>query len=69
MENRKILYAREGMILTNGEIYGTKIFLADGMDGKDFYEITREEYEAKIESEIADSLNEHYMGLRPTPTV
>ena len=42
---RKILHAREGMILTNGEIYGTQIFLADGVDASTFYEITREEYE------------------------
>jgi hypothetical protein len=42
---RKILHARDGMILTNGEIYGTQIYLADGVDASAFYEITREVYE------------------------
>ena len=59
MENRKVLYAREGMILTNGEIYGTKIFLANGMDGKDFYEITREESEEKVNAE-ADEFSDYF---------
>ena len=42
---RRILNATEGKILTNGEIYGAQIFLADGVDESAFYEITREEYE------------------------
>ena len=42
---RKVLHAHEGMILTNGEIYGTQIYLAEGVDASAFYEITREEYE------------------------
>lgn len=45
---RKILTAHEGMILTNGEIYGTQIFLAAGVDASTFYEITRAEYEARM---------------------
>ena len=47
------LTAGEGMILTDGEIYGTEIFLAVGKSAEDFREITREEYErmmAEIES-------------------
>ena len=43
---RTSIKAKEGYILTNGEIYGTEIFLAEGMNADDFYEITREEYEA-----------------------
>jgi hypothetical protein len=48
---RKILTAHEGMILTNGEIYGTQIFLAEGVDASAFYEITREEYEKIMAAE------------------
>ena len=43
------LFANEGMILTNGTIYGRQIILADGMDSTIFYEITEEEYNALIE--------------------
>ena len=45
MKTRKIIYADEGKILTNGEIYGRTIFLAEGVDEKDFHEITEAEYE------------------------
>lgn len=40
-----ILRAPEGKILTNGEVYGVQIHLADGVDRNSFYEITREEYD------------------------
>lgn len=42
--DRKILKATKGIILTNGEIYGTEIYLAKGSDGLEFKEITIEEY-------------------------
>lgn len=51
----KILKADKGKIYTNGEIYGIIIDLADGMDGKEFYQITEEEYNAKMEAEAADN--------------
>ena len=41
---RKILTANDGKVLTNGEIYGKVIYLAEGISEKDFYEITEEEY-------------------------
>lgn len=51
MKTRKILYADEGKVLTNGEIYGKQIFLAEGVSEADFYEITEAEYEAIINKE------------------
>lgn len=45
---RIVIYADEGKILTNGEIYGKQIFLADGIDEGDFYEITEDEYFEEI---------------------
>jgi hypothetical protein len=49
--DRKIIKAAENMILTNGEIYGTKIYLANDVDENTFFEITKEEYEERMESE------------------
>ena len=49
---RKILTANKGMVLTNGEIYGKKIYLAEGESADKFYEITDEQYwELMAESE------------------
>ena len=42
---RKVLCADEGKVLTNGEIFGKIIYLAEGLDENDFYEITEAEYE------------------------
>lgn len=50
---RTILTASAGMILTDGETYGTKIFLAEERDQADFYEISRDEYE-RIMVEITE---------------
>ena len=41
-----MLTADEGKILTNGEVYGSTIYLAEGADASAYYEITTEEYEA-----------------------
>ena len=51
MKTRKIIYADEGKILTNGEIYGKQIFLADGVSEDDFHEITQEEYKEILKNE------------------
>lgn len=44
MKTRKILYAEDGYILTNGELYGKQIFLADSENEADWHEITDAEY-------------------------
>lgn len=50
MKTRTVIYADEGHVLTNGEIYGKQIFLADGVNESDFHEITDEEYQRILES-------------------
>ena len=45
------LIADEGKIYTNGTIYGTDIYLAEGVDSEDFYMIDIAEYEAKMKEE------------------
>ena len=45
---RTSIKAKEGYILTNGEIYGTEVFLAEGINTEAFYEISQEAYEALI---------------------
>lgn len=42
---REIIEAKDGMILTNGEVYGKIIYLGEGVKKEDFYEITEEEYQ------------------------
>ena len=47
---RRIIKANKGMILTDGETYGTTIYLGEDADETKFKEITLEEYE-KISAE------------------
>ena len=51
---RIILTANEGMVLTDGHVYGKTIFLAEGASADDWREITEEEYRATLESEDAE---------------
>ena len=51
MKIRTVLYADEGKILTDGEIYGKQIFLANGNSGLAFYEIDEKTYKQKLEEE------------------
>ncbi len=54
MERIKLV-AKEGKIFTNGEIYGSVIYLADGLSADGFYEITKEEYENILEREVENN--------------
>lgn len=49
---RKVIEATDGHILTNGEVFGTTIYLAEGETGEDFYEITEEEYNEILDEEM-----------------
>lgn len=49
MNKRIPITASEGMMLTNGEIYGKTIYLAEGVDASDFYEISVEKYNRILE--------------------
>ena len=51
MKTRTVIYAEDGHVLTNGEIYGKQIFLADGVSESDFYEITDEEYQKILDEQ------------------
>lgn len=48
---REYIKASDEHILTNGEIYGTIIFLAKGLDPKQFKEISLEEYQKIMNEE------------------
>ena len=52
MKTRTVIYADDGKVLTNGETYGTQIFLADGVNAEDFYEITEAQYQEITENDI-----------------
>ena len=51
MKTRTVIYADEGKVLTDGEIYGVQIFLAEGQTAEEFYEITQDEYEEITKAE------------------
>ena len=48
---RTPIIASEGKVLTNGEIYGKVIFLAEGCPEGGFYEIDEGEYRKMMEEE------------------
>ena len=54
---RRILKASSGMILTNGEIYGTTIYLGKDVDESAFYEIPESEISNFDEAEVEDYMN------------
>lgn len=56
---RQVLIANDGMVLTNGEIYGKEIYLADGMSADMFHEITQAKYDEIMAQEETDVLAEN----------
>lgn len=54
MKTRTILYADEGKILTNGEIYGRQIFLSENENPNLYREIGELEYKEKLAEEEND---------------
>lgn len=56
MKTRKIIYADEGKILTDGTHYGKQIFLAEGVSEFDYHEISEEEYNAILAEEEAKQI-------------
>ena len=48
------LIASKGMVLTNGEAYGTIIYLGINDDADNWHEITDEEYEEIQKAEIEE---------------
>ena len=59
MKTRTVIYADEGMILTNGEIHGKQIFLEEGLDASTFHEITEEEYFNSLPEEEQKAIREY----------
>lgn len=55
---RDFIEAREGYVLTNGEIYGKRIYLAEGVEKSAFKEITEEAYNA-MQEEQNGGLNDY----------
>ena len=56
IELRK-LTASDGMVLTNGEVYGKEIYLGINDSAENWHEITEEEYE-KIKAEKEAAITE-----------
>ena len=62
VSTRTVLDADEGMVLTDGEVYGRTIMLGEGRSAEEFREITEAEYEeilAKQAEEASQITEEH----------
>ena len=58
---RIILIANEGRVLTDGEIYGKEIYLADGVSADAFYEITDAEYDEMVAEQMEKANMDHIL--------
>lgn len=48
IENQTVLKAEEGKMLTNGDTFGTVVYLGENDSADNWHEITVEEYETMI---------------------
>lgn len=53
MDNRH-LTAAEGMVLTNGDVFATELWLGDWDSADNWHEITKEEADAVREAQLAE---------------
>ena len=53
---REVLRANKGYIYTNGEIYGSIIYLAESVSKDDFCQITKEEYEKIMAEQMEEEI-------------
>ena len=56
MNTRIVLYADKGKVLTDGEVYGKIVYLAEDRSADEFHEITEEEYNKILEAEASEEL-------------
>lgn len=54
MKTRQILYAEEGMVLTDGKMYGTEIYLEEGKDASLYRGISEDERRAIEAAQIEE---------------
>ena len=50
MKVRTVLYADEGMVITDGNHYGKVVWLAEGADPANYRQITEAEFETRMEA-------------------
>lgn len=51
MKERIVLYADDGMVLTDGEHYGKQIFLGEGVSAEEYREIPESEMPSEEEQD------------------
>lgn len=61
MKQRIVIYAEKGKVLTNGDIYGKQIFLAETEKADSFHEITDVEYQSILDEE--EKKHRELMGM------
>ena len=57
----RILKASEGMVLTDGEIYGNIIYIGADRKAEEFHEITQEEYDEIVNANMPEEVREEVL--------